>query len=165
MTAATLIEAFQENERDLFHFLNHRVRSIATAEDIIQDLYLKICDVSDHAETQNPRAYLYTMAANMAVDHQRRESRRATLRGEMAAYLTEPMDIATPERFTLARDELERLQSAMTALHPTNRRILYLSRIEGLSQREIAAAVGLSSTAVFKRLRMIMDHLAKAREG
>ena len=164
MSESPLVQAFRENERDLVQFLVARLKSVFTAQDIAQELYLKVSLLDGHEPVRNGRAYLFRMAANLAIDHQRRESRQAELQAEAQAYLYGGSDPATPEQTLIARAELVRLERALAELPPLTRRIFHLSRFEEKSQREIAAAVGLSPTAVFKHLRNALDHLAKVRD-
>ena len=164
MPESPLVQAFRENERDLVQFLVARLKSAFVAQDIAQELYLKVSLLDGQEPVRNGRAYLFRMAANLAIDHQRRESRQAELLAEAQAWLGEGRDPATPEQTLIARAELRRLEQALGELPPTTRRIFHLSRFEEKSQREIAAIVGLSPTAVFKHLRNAVDHLAKVRD-
>lgn len=159
-----LLEAFRENERDLLQFLVGRLKSAFAAQDLVQELYVRIRDLEDSGAVRNDRAYLFRMAANLAIDHLRRERRRAEIQAEAQRYLSDGIDPATPERSLIARDELARLEQAMAELPAVSRRIFHLSRIEEKSQREIAALVGLSPTAVFNHLRRVLDHLARVRD-
>ena len=99
-----------------------------------------------------------------SADHLRREARQAELRDELQTFFGDEAEVATPEEALISRNELERLERAMAELPPLSRRIFYLSRFEQKSQREIAALVGLSPTAVFKHLRRVIDYLAAVRD-
>lgn len=164
MSESRLLTAFRENERDLVQFLVHRLKSTFTAQDLVQDLYVRIRTLDPVPAVGNDRAYLFRMAANLATDHQRREKRHAELQAEAQSYLTNGTDTRSPERLAMSRAELQRLKRALEELPPTTRRIFELNRLEEKSHREIAEIVGLSPTAVFKHIRRAMDHLAPNRE-
>lgn len=164
MSEPRLIETFKENERDLVRFLIARLKSAFTAHDLAQELYIKICSLNETVPIRNNRAYLFRMAANLAIDHLRREARHTEILAEAKEFLGDDVDPTTPERTLLAREELARLERAMAELPPLSRKIFYLNRFEDISQREIAAIVGLSPTAVFKHIRNVVDHLAKVRD-
>lgn len=142
-----------------------RLKSAFAAQDLAQELYLKICSLDDRIAVHNSRTYLFRMASNLAVDHLRRESRRAELLEETRGFLTGGSSFPNPEQALISREELARLKRAMAELPPLSRKIFYLSRFEHKSQREIAKIVGLSPTAVFKHLRKTIDHLAAARSS
>lgn len=165
MTNADLIESFKENERDLLKFLVARLKSAFTAQDIAQEVYLKISTLDDTVAVRNARAYLFRMAANLAIDHLRRESRRAELQSEFLAIMGEEAHAATPEQDLISREELARLERALAEMPAISRKIFYLSRFEHRTQREIAAIVGLSPTAVFNHIRRVIDHLAAVRDS
>lgn len=165
MLETPLVRAFRENERDLIHFLVTRLKSAFAAQDIAQEIYLKASSADEQVPVRNGRAYLFRMAANLAIDHQRRETRQAELLTEAGAFLGDGIDPATPEQTLIARSELVRLERALAELPPITRLIFHLSRFEEKSQREVAEIVGLSPTAVFKHLRKAVDHLARARDS
>lgn len=159
------MRAFRQNERDLIRFLVARLRSVFAAQDVAQEIYLKAAGADGQEPVLNGRAYLFRMAANLATDHQRRETRQAELLTEARAFLGDGIDPTTPEQVLIARAELVRLERAFAELPPLTRRIFHLSRFEEKSQREIAEIVGLSPTAVFKHLRRAIDHLARVRDS
>jgi RNA polymerase sigma-70 factor (ECF subfamily) len=164
MAESPLIEAFREHERDLILFLAARLKSVFLAQDLTQELYLKVRDLDGGESVRNSRAYLFRMASNLAIDQHRGECRRAELLAQAQAHLGQASEVATPERQAIARHELARLAAALAEVPPLSRKIFYLSRFEEKSQREIAAIVGLSPTAVFNHLRRVVDHLARVRE-
>jgi RNA polymerase sigma-70 factor (ECF subfamily) len=164
MSESRLLEAFKENERDLLNFLIARLRSAFVAQDLVQELYVRIRNLDGADDVRNDRAYLFRMASNLAIDHLRREHRRSELQLEAQQLLAGDGNVGDPERSLIAREELARLEQAVSELPPVSRRIFHLSRFEEKSQREIAEIVGLSPTAVFNHLRRVIDHLAKVRD-
>lgn len=163
MFESRLISALSFHERDLMQFLTVRLKSAFTAQDLIQDLYLKLRGLGERPEIRDERAFLFRMARNLAIDHLRGEGRRSELLQEAHAFLGEEASQTSPESALIARQELACLEAALAELPELSRRIFHLTRFEGLSQREVAATVGLSNTAVFKHLRKVFDHLAKVR--
>ena len=82
-------------------------------------------------------------------------------------------DTASPERNVEARDELRRLQAGLDKLPPRCRQVVMLRRIEGLSQREVAAKLGVGEDTVEKQMvygmRALIDFMlggtGKVRRG
>ena len=70
-----LLAVFLQKRENLVLFLAARLRSMATAEDLVQDLYLKVAAMEPQAEVRAPVALLYRMAANLMVDHVRSDQR------------------------------------------------------------------------------------------
>lgn len=159
-----LLRAFREHEGVLLRFLCSRIDSPAIAADILYDLRLKLANGMEPAGVRDPRAYLFTMAGNLATDHQRVERRRREILKEAQATSWQQSDEVTPERHAIARAELAHLETVIMAFPPRRRRILYLSRFDGMSQKEIADDMGLGITTVYKELKTAMMLLLDARK-
>src|SRR5438105_4125307 len=72
-----LLALYLEKRANLIRFLAARTGSLAMAEDVAQELYLKLASRGDSAEVSNPQAMLYRMALNLMVDRARGEQRAA----------------------------------------------------------------------------------------
>jgi RNA polymerase sigma factor (sigma-70 family) len=156
-----LLAAFLEKRQNLVLYLAARVRSMATAEDLAQDLYLKVAALEPGAEVRAPTALLYRMAANLLVDHLRSDQRgarrsaqwrldtRATLGGE--DVVEEP----PADEALIARERVRQLAEAVADLPPQMGRAFRLHKLEGMSQAEAAQAMGVSR-------KMIEQHVAAA---
>ena len=171
MTAAgtpTLLETYLVQRAALTRFLKARLGDEAEAEDVAQELYLRLSRVAPDAEVENPNAYLYKMAFNLARDH-RRERQRAHARdgqwletrhpptGGLEPVANErPADIAYE-----AKQDLARLVAALNDLSPQCRRVFTMHKFEGLSHPEIAQRAGISRSTVEKHMGTALRHLVK----
>ncbi|MCI4591674.1 sigma-70 family RNA polymerase sigma factor [Sphingobium sp. BYY-5] len=132
-------------------------------EDIVQECFCRLAEVLDVSHITEPRAYLFTMARHLAY----RQRRRATVvRMEpLSAHMRDELeaDYPSPERIAIGRDELGRVQAALATLTERARRIFVMRRVEGLSQKQIAEALGVSETIVendaSRSLRAVLKHL------
>jgi RNA polymerase sigma factor (sigma-70 family) len=136
------------HERDLRMWLQRRFVASVEVEDIVQECYCRLARLTDFTRIAEPRAYLFTIARNIAFEYRRRASvvRFGTLSeaGESDAGI----DFLSPERIAEARQELGRLQAALATLSERARRIFILRRVEGMSQREIAKVLGVTEAVV-----------------
>lgn len=136
------------HERDLRMWLQRRFVAAAEVEDIVQECYCRLARLTDVARITEPRAYLFTIARNIALEHRKRASvvRLETLAdtGEGQAGI----DFLSPERIAEGRQDLGRLQSALETLPERARRIFIMRKVEGLSQKEIAEALGVTESVV-----------------
>ncbi|WP_158085763.1 RNA polymerase sigma factor [Henriciella aquimarina] len=164
MSETPLIQAYRDNEADIVEFLARRMKSAPNARDVVQDLCVKIWSERPPVPERNARGYLFRMAANLATDYQRREIRnaRACTAVETVSYGNRATP--SPEELLITADQLERMKAAVARMPDLSRRIFYLARFEGLTQREIAREVGLSPAGVFKRMRRVMEELARIRD-
>ena len=127
-------------------FLHDRVWRLAfyimedepDAKDAVKDLYLKLWELRDGLELiQNPSAYGSLMLRNLCIDRLRRRKPSAELNEPMA--LGEPPDLALERR-----EDLQTLQAAIEKLPPTQRKLIGLRVLRGLSYKEIEKETGLS---------------------
>lgn len=161
--ASVLVETYFQHKPELLRFLSKRLGSSSLAADLAQDLYLKLRTTTDLPPVRDARAYLFSMAAHLATDHVRVDSRRAAIRQDADGVVWQRADDLTPERHALGRAELAYLEDAVARLHPRVRQVFYLSRFEGKSQAEIAEAVGVGLTTVHKDLKAAMAAMVVAR--
>ena len=156
-----LLAAFLQKRENLVLFLAARLRSMATAEDLVQDLYLKVAAMEPQAEVRAPVALLYRMAANLMVDHvrsdQRASQRNAQWRRETHVALGGLDVVAEPaaDEALVARERVRQLAEAVAELPPQMGRAFRLHKLEGRSQAETAQAMGVSQ-------KMIEQHIAAA---
>lgn len=136
-----------------------------SAEDVTQKIWLKAQAVRDDPPILDKWAYLCRLAHNVAVDHVHSEQRQATVAERAEALLWGADHDLGPERITESRETLDRVRSAIAALPEPTRTILRLTRLEGLTQREAAQQVGVTTTTVENHLRRALASLARIRDG
>jgi RNA polymerase sigma factor (sigma-70 family) len=146
-----------------------RLRRIRLTEDeiddLIQEAYCRIARLESVAHIQSGRAYLFQAARNVFLQHlHRRRIVRIDGVGEIEA-LGILDDGPSPERITAGRLELQRVARLIAALPDRCRRIFVLRRIQGVPQRQIARALGISENTVetqcARGLAKILEGLAE----
>ena len=146
-----LIAAFEACYDELLRFLTRRTGSTERAADVAQDTYLRIAAASEQGDAvRNPRAYVFRIARNLAIDTLRKDSRIANRTAEENHAATVADPLASPENLVLARERLRILDDTLTDLPPNVRRALLMSRVDGLTFSEIAAELGVSESMVAK---------------
>jgi RNA polymerase sigma factor (sigma-70 family) len=160
---------FAENvlshEVSLTRYLNRVWPNISDIPDLRQDIYVRIYESARASLPTSPRAFLFTTARNLLADHIRR---RRVVSIETTSDVTAfdaLVDEVSPERHLGASQELQSLALAFDSLSDKCRRIVWLRRIEGLSQRQTAARLGLREVAVESQLARGMRSLARAVFG
>lgn len=144
---------------DLLRFFRQRIGCPDTAADLAQEAQLRLWQSLRDTPIDNPRAFGFRIAANMLVDHHRRQAirdihtpledrHRDTVAGR------EP----TPEYQLEQRQRLQTLQAALAELPEKCRAAFLLNRIEGLSHRDIALRLGVSESMVAKYLAQALRH-------
>ncbi len=147
------------------NFLQQRIRCADTAADLIQDIYLRLTQLKPPpcSETE-VRAWLFTVASNLSIDHIRVNKRRSELLDQYLGDETEADHLQAPDRLVQAQDQLQQIQSALAGLPDQCAEILYLSRVEGLTHVEIARQLNISVSWVEKQLARALMHCRQAVE-
>ena len=115
----------------------------AAAEDVLQEVYVKVWHASDRyaANGLSPISWLATIARNAAIDRLRQRRAR---REEGADAIPEMRDrAATPEQAALAAGEARRIAACMAELEDARRDAVRGAYLEGRTYAELAAAAGV----------------------
>ena len=143
---------FLDTRRDLERVVRRRVRSADCVADLVQDVYMKCCQVSlDFPDRQEARAYLLRMASNLAIDHERVEGRREEIIGGLVSiHETYDKQTTSPEAYALAADKVKQIERVLSSLPKHTRRMFVLVRLYGMSHKEVAEELGVSKSLVDK---------------
>ncbi|MGH8300051.1 MAG: RNA polymerase sigma factor [Steroidobacteraceae bacterium] len=121
-------------------------------EDLVQDAYARICALPDGQVVDSPRALLFRIARNLAVDRARQKIARAT--DDVADF--EPLNVssyeAEPDEQVDLRRRFESFCAAVDRLPPLCRRVFVLRKVYQLSHAEIAQVLGLSHSTIEKHV-------------
>jgi RNA polymerase sigma factor (sigma-70 family) len=130
--------------------------------------------LSDVGGIENPRAYLYQIARNQAIDLLRIQARdrggvefghgsdksnlSGELQGEQINDSTVDATIHDPARIILAQQELDVVHNTLNEMSEKRRKYLKMSRFDNLSNVEIAKRAGVSEAAIRKHIaRALLD--------
>lgn len=141
-----------------------RTGNRATAQDLMQDAWLKLEGARPDQPLDNPVGYITRVANNLVADHMRKERRRAAIDSEIADLLWENVDAVSPERALIGQENLRAVRAALDELPEKTRRIFLMNRIEGISHRRIAEMLGMSDEAVYYHIRRALERLAVLRD-
>jgi RNA polymerase sigma-70 factor (ECF subfamily) len=159
-----LLGIFIATRPALLRYLMLRGASADEADDILQEVYLKLA-AGDIGPVAEARAYLYRVTNNHFLDRRRSADRRARREEDWVAAHGEGGRDEQPsaEARIIAREQLAILQRVLDRLPERTRGIFRLFRIEGEPQRKIAADLGISVSAVEKHLTRAYEAIAAAK--
>jgi len=154
--AAEVAALFREHNRALLAFLQCRLGSLADAQELAQEAYVRMLTLEHPEQIDSLRAFLFRIAANLAVDRLRmRKLREATNADEPAEPAPELHLAPVPERQVAAAEQWRELQAALRELPAKTSRAFVLHAIEGRDFEAIAQSMKLSA-------RMVRYHVTRA---
>ena len=152
--------AFNAHGPELRSYLRHRLGDAHMASDLVQDTFLRAIERPE-TRVQDFRAYLYTIARNLLLNHQKQEARRRTDSVPHEWLSDVATDAPSPEDAADARLQLERLQRFIGELPVRTQQIFVLNRVDGLTHIEVASALSISESSVQKHLAMAIQHITQ----
>lgn len=142
-------------------FFRRRLASPQDAEDHLQELYLRVLASTESNKVANWRGFLLRAASNLVTDAFRRGSARQADRHVDLGEAENVADPRSPERIVATREEIEIVRAALLELDPVRREAYLLARFEGLSQKAIAARLGIEPVMVGRHIERVGIILAR----
>jgi RNA polymerase sigma factor (sigma-70 family) len=142
----------------LMAFFLRRVRNHGEAEDLTQEVFIRIAG-SVHAPMQQADAYIFQVAANLLRDRARRDQVRRDYAAGLRKVDGAGVDMLDPHRVAAGREALALLTAGLSELPERTRQIFLLFRYENIDQRTIAESFGISVSAVEKHVFRAMAKL------
>jgi RNA polymerase sigma-70 factor (ECF subfamily) len=141
-------EEVQPHEHMLRAYLRGRFSSLSDVDDLVQESYARLLRARETGAIVCARAFLFVTARNLALNHLRHQ-RHARPKGLTEVDPTSVYDDSTgvPESVAHAED-LQLLIQAIQSLPDRCRQVVTLRKIYGLSQKEVAARLGISENTV-----------------
>jgi RNA polymerase sigma factor (sigma-70 family) len=150
-------------EAALMQFLRHNWRNESDITDIRQDIYEHVYGAACQEIPQAAKAFVFATARNLLINRVRRERIVPIEAAGDFETLEMRSDEPAPDRKTIARDELRRLNEALDRLPNRCREAFIMRQVQGLSRREIATRMGIAEKTVKRHLndavRMLADIL------
>jgi RNA polymerase sigma-70 factor (ECF subfamily) len=162
-TMDRLTRCFLEIRAELVRFLTRR-NGKAAAEDVAQETWLKLHERGDTESWHEPRAVLFTTAANLGTDVQRREARADRLFARDGELPETVSPVADPESQAQTESELNSVAAALQELPAQCREAFLLNRLEGLTHSEIAQRLGVSTKTVQRHIERALRRCVQVLE-
>ena len=154
---------FREHEKPLLRFLMTILRNRQDAEEISQEVFLKVLEGPEPEEIRNPKAFIYRTANNLALNKIRyRKVRQIESEGSPD---NDPVSRRLgQDRVLESRQELSKLLRIVTGLPPRCREVFILHRFYDLTYRQVARRMGISKSMVKKHMSRAVSHCVRAME-
>jgi len=150
----------------LMHYFLRRVKDRAEAEDLTQEVFVRLLRTSSLDQIEHVEAFVFRIASNLLHDRGRQVTRGHRPAGalvdlavihEMASEFAEG---PSEESVLVHRETLGAVLKCLDELEDRTRNIFLLFRLEGMKQRDIAELYGISQSTVEKHVMRASMHLA-----
>jgi len=132
-----------------------RIAPPSEVEDIVQETYVRICQVKNPEAIISPKSFVFTMAKNLALDYQKQAYVKLVDGvddwSEFERIITDA-SADTPFNEKVASDDFAELCEAIRLLPVQCRKVFVLKKVYGYSQKEIAQELTLSESTVEKHV-------------
>jgi RNA polymerase sigma factor (sigma-70 family) len=140
----------------LTRFLRRRLPQQIDAEDLAQEVYVRLLRVEKLDLIEEPQAYLYRVASNVASEWRMRACHS---KPHSSDELDALVAATTPEALLDETDFARQLDAALHGMTPMIRTIIYLKLRDGMSHEEIARHLGITTRMVRRLLTTGYAHL------
>jgi RNA polymerase sigma factor (sigma-70 family) len=136
------------HEASLLRYLNRVWPNPDEIPDLRQEIYIRIYEAAGKSRPAMPRAFIFATARNLLTDRIRRGRVVSIEAVGNPDALNVLIDEATPERRVSAWEELRRVARALNGLPPRCREVVWLRKVDELSNQEVAEQLGVSVRTV-----------------
>jgi RNA polymerase sigma-70 factor (ECF subfamily) len=142
------------------NFLYYKTGEVEAAEDIAQDVFLKLWEKREGIKPETVKSLLYTIANNLYLN--RVEHRKVSFKFQQNY---EPGKMVESPHYELEMKEFDtKLQNALAGLDDKKREVFLMNRIDGFTYKEIAENLDITVKAVEKRMEKALSFLKKKIE-
>jgi RNA polymerase sigma-70 factor (family 1) len=149
---------YHKYHRKLFYFVLNLTQSQQTAEDALQEVFVKIwADRKQLAGISNFNAWIFRITKNHVLNGLRRMAQETLILAEIARDI----NAGTDDTYALLsyKDVHAVLKAGMNELPPQQKLVMELSRDEGLKYEEIGARMNISPLTVKKHAAQALQYL------
>jgi RNA polymerase sigma-70 factor, ECF subfamily len=166
-------EIVRRHQRGLFNFALRQVQVPSTAEDIVQEVFVRVVQsIDSFKEEARFSTWAYTIARNLCIDHLRKKAHRrhasldASSSGEEGEGSTlgerVPASGAGADRVAIGKQLQTHIKAAVDKLPEDQREVFLMRQVGDLAFKEIAEIVGVSENTVKSRMRYALERLQAA---
>lgn len=147
---STILGVYLKNEGAIKRFLRRYIKSRDAIEDLAQETVLRAFAAESERFIESPKAFLFTVARNLALNEIARKSTAAieSIGDFEDSDVLEDTNQAAVDDVVDGGERVRQLARAIAALPPQCAKVFILRKIQGLSQKEIASRLNISVRTV-----------------
>jgi RNA polymerase sigma factor (sigma-70 family) len=145
--------------RSLLAYFHRRIRNRADADDLAQEVYVRMLRVTDPASIRDPQAYLFAVAGNLAKEQAMLDRRRSLgIDVNDSVAVAQLFEIPNFDNDLDYRERVKRLKVVLAQLPPKCRAVVMLQYRHGLNHEQVAEQLDISTHMVKKYLSQALTH-------
>lgn len=149
------LEIYRAFYGKVFTFVLSLVRSKANAQDITQNIFMKLWKNRKNLEhIKSMDDYLFILSKNACMEYFRKASRKKEISTDVFDEFLLSRIVSSPEKRIDALSDIEELRHVIESLPSKRRDIFIMSRFDGLSNDEIASILGVSKKTVENQISL-----------
>lgn len=146
-------ELYKNYHQDLFQFLIYMVKDRSLAEDLVQDVYVRVMKSYDSFSGKSTeKTWLFSIARHVAIDHFRKQKRKRNRVMEFFDWTERGEQLQDqhklPEEIAVQNDQMQHVYRALDECTVDQRSVLIFRYIQGLSIKETADILSWSESKV-----------------
>lgn|SRR5574344_575934 len=142
--------AYRDYYDDIHKYIGNRVKSYDLAEDLTQDVFVRLMTHADMLRQETIKSLVYTIARNIIIDHHRHHKNKVDFLSYQYDMVDETYHAA--DENTIAK-ELQKTEQMIVARFPPARRKVYsLYRHKDMAPRDISRELNMNLHAVYCQL-------------
>ncbi|WP_149400530.1 RNA polymerase sigma factor SigZ [Dictyobacter arantiisoli] len=154
--STTTEQAWEAFHTPLYQFIRRRVADDATAEDLLQDVYLKIHQQRGSLrDARRMESWIYQITRNLIIDYYRSHRHQMTTLDDVEA-LDLPEELPDDD---IVSELLPCVRAMVLSLPGQDRQALILTEYQGLTQKELGERLGLSLSGAKSRVQRAREKL------
>ena len=165
--ALSITQTIKQFNRKLFGFVRDKVKSTEDAEDILQDVWVQLSNLSDIAELDNVSAWLYEVARNKITDRSRKKTNLAledySYENDEGEFNFKEIllldDTNNPDLAFFKELFWKEFQTAIDELPENQREVFLLNEMEDMTLQQIADQKGENLKTIISRKGYAVKHL------
>ena len=158
ISAITASKLIQQHHDELTSYLVQRNHCPDVAADILQDAYIRLVSAKPGSEIKNPRAFLYKIVSNLAIDYHRSNNRRQIRHADESELVDLADQSPALEHQVYTQEQLVFLKQAISELPPKCRQVFIMHKFRYYSYSKIMQELNISESTVLKHMVKAMKH-------
>ena len=148
----TFESIYRTYAKDIRRFLFFKTQDLDKAEDLMQDVFIKLWDNCTKVDYDKVKPYIFSIANNMFLNVIKHEK---VVKAHQKLH-KKNITNESPEFIMLENEFMEKLETTIASLPDKQREVFLMNRIEKKKYKEIADQLNISTKAVEKRMHQAL---------